>query len=146
VAAAYTFLGTGPRFGLAGEAMLKVKEMSLVHAESFQSLEFRHGPISTVSADSVVVGLLPDAPAPLETAVLDDVARVGGATVALGPAAGGLPGEGHRRVSFDAGIPPPWRDVLYLPVVHQTAVALAGARGLDPDRPTNLEAVVILDE
>jgi glutamine---fructose-6-phosphate transaminase (isomerizing) len=142
---AYTFLGTGSRYGLAAEAMLKVKEMSLSPAEAFQTLDFRHGPISTVGGHSVVVGLLPDSPADHEVAVLDDVADLGGQTFALGPDADAA-GDRHVAVTFASRLPPPWRDVLYLPAIHQTAFAAATARGRDPDHPSNLQAVVILDD
>src|SRR5450432_1141966 len=48
----YSFLGQGPFFGIANEAMLKVMESSCSYAQVFHSLEFRHGPKSIVSARS----------------------------------------------------------------------------------------------
>lgn len=143
---AYTFLGTGPRYGLACEAMLKVKEMALAPAEAFQTLEFRHGPISTVGPDSVVVGLLAEGDARLERAVLDQVRQLGGATVALGPGASSAGHDRHAEVAFDPALPQPWRDALYLPVVQRTAMAAAARRGVDPEEPPNLQPVVILEE
>ena len=143
---AYTFLGTGPRWGLASEAMLKIKEMSLSPSEAFQSLEFRHGPISTVTAQSLVVGLTPSTGVETELAVLDDVAELGAATALVGPGAEALAAGRHTPVAFDPELPVPWRDVLYLPAIHQTALAAATTKGLDPDRPSNLQAVVILDD
>ena len=142
---AYTFLGTGPRSGLASESMLKVKEMSLLPAEAFQTLDFRHGPISTVGVHSVVVAFVPERAAELELAVLDDVADLGATTIAIGPSSAHDPSR-HTRVEFAPDLAAPWRDVLYLPVVHRTALAAAHAQGLDPDNPTNLQAVVVLDE
>jgi glucosamine--fructose-6-phosphate aminotransferase (isomerizing) len=44
----FFFLGGGPLYGLANEAMLKTKEMSLSQAEAYHPLEFRHGPMSVV--------------------------------------------------------------------------------------------------
>ena len=38
----FYYLGSGPRYGLACEANLKMKEMALTHSEPFYFLEFRH--------------------------------------------------------------------------------------------------------
>jgi len=54
----FYFLGSGIRYGLACEANLKMKEMTLTHSEPFHFLEFRHGPMSMVNQDTVVVGML----------------------------------------------------------------------------------------
>ena len=42
----FVFLGSGALYGLASEAMLKMKEMALAESQAFHFLEFRHGPIS----------------------------------------------------------------------------------------------------
>jgi glucosamine--fructose-6-phosphate aminotransferase (isomerizing) len=52
--------GAGPLCGLANEAMLKTKEMSLSDAEAYHPLEFRHGPMSMANEHMLVVGLLSD--------------------------------------------------------------------------------------
>ena len=54
----FYFLGSGIRYGLACEANLKMKEMTLTHSEPFHFLEFRHGPMSMVNEKAVVVGML----------------------------------------------------------------------------------------
>lgn len=40
----YIFLGHGPYFGIASEAMLKTKVMACVPAEAYHGMEFMHGP------------------------------------------------------------------------------------------------------
>ena len=54
----FYFLGSGPRYGLACEVNLKMKEMTLTHSEPFHFLEFRHGPKSMVCESALVAGLL----------------------------------------------------------------------------------------
>ena len=54
----FYFLGSGIRYGLACEVNLKMKEMTLTHSEPFHFLEFRHGPMSMVKENAVVVGIL----------------------------------------------------------------------------------------
>ena len=67
----FFFLGSGPFYGLACEAMLKLKEMSLSYAEPYHFLEFRHGPMSMVDARTLVVGLLSDTGLTEEIRVLE---------------------------------------------------------------------------
>jgi glutamine---fructose-6-phosphate transaminase (isomerizing) len=41
-------LGRGPAYAIAGEAALKFKEISRLHAESYSSAEVLHGPVSII--------------------------------------------------------------------------------------------------
>jgi len=54
-------------------------------------------------------------------------------------------GESNTDVAFTSGLPEDIRDVLYLPVLQLMAYYRSVAKGLDPDRPRNLSAVVKLD-
>lgn len=137
----FFFLGMGARYGLACEAMLKMKEMSLSYSEAYHTLEFRHGPMSVVDRSSLVVGLLP-ADSSLERAVLRDMAGLGAATVVFG----GSDGDAQQRIALPADVSEPWADVLYMPGLQLLAWHRAIQRGLDPDRPTNLTSVVVLEE
>ncbi len=132
----FYILGSGPRYGLACEISLKMKEMALTHSEPFHFLEFRHGPISMASSGALVVGLLSEARRSYEAAVLTDAAKSGAATLRFG--------EFDADVMFSSQVPEPVRNVLYLPMLQLLAYHRAVAKGLDPDRPHNLSAVVTL--
>ena len=67
-----TFLGSGPLLGLASEATVKMKEMSLSIAEPYHFMEFRHGPMSLLDDEHLVVALLSDRIRTYELAVLRD--------------------------------------------------------------------------
>jgi len=56
----YIYLGQGPYFGLASEAMLKTKEMACAPAEAYHSQEIMHGPRYAVGASTLIVVLLSD--------------------------------------------------------------------------------------
>jgi glutamine---fructose-6-phosphate transaminase (isomerizing) len=133
----FYFLGSGIRYGLACEINLKMKEMTLSHSEPFHFLEFRHGPMSMVNEKAVVVGLLSDANRPYETKVLSEMEALGANILSLG--------ESDAKIAFASGVPESVRAVLYLPVLQLMALHRALAKGLDPDRPKNLTAVVELD-
>ena len=133
----FYFLGGGIRHGLACEANLKMKEMTLTHSEPFHFLEFRHGPMSMVNEKAVVVGLLSDVNRVHEAKVLSEMKMLGGRVTSLG--------ESEADVSFKSQIPEQVRGVLYLPVLQLIAFYRSVAKGLNPDRPANLTAVVKLD-
>ena len=133
----FYFLGSGIRDGLACEVNLKMKEMTLTHSEPFHFLEFRHGPMSMVNQNAVVVGLLSDANRDHEAKVLSEMKMLGATVADLG--------ERDADVQFESGIPESVRGVLYLPVLQLMAFYRSVAKGLNPDKPNHLTAVVRLD-
>ncbi len=133
----FYFLGSGTRYGLACEGNLKMKEMTLTHSEPFHFLEFRHGPMSMVNEKAVVVGLLSEANRAHEAQVLSEMKVLGGTVTALG--------EGEADVEFKSGVPESARGVLYLPILQLIAFYRSVAKGLNPDHPKNLTAVVRLN-
>ncbi len=132
----FYFLGSGSRYGLACEVNLKMKEMTLTHSEPFHVLEFRHGPMSMVNQKAVVLGLLSDANRIHEAKVLSEMKALGGTVISLG--------EGDADVVFESGVAESVRGVLYLPVLQLMSYYRSLAKGLNPDRPSNLTAVVKL--
>lgn len=132
------YLGSGARYGLACEAMLKMKEMSLTSAEAFHTLEFRHGPKSMVDDKTLIVGLFDIESVDFEMPVIDEMRALGATTVTLSWRAGAgvdivLP-EYANRPSL----------VHHLPFLQWLAYLRATNKGLNPDTPRNLDQVVIL--
>ncbi len=112
----FTFLGTGWTYGLANEAALKLREAAGMWTEAYPAMEYRHGPVAVTGEGSIVwvFGTPPDG--------LDgEIAAAGG------------------TAWFSDEDP-----LAELVRVQRVAVALARARGLDPDRPRNLARSVIL--
>ncbi|MFC0598994.1 SIS domain-containing protein [Streptomyces palmae] len=114
----FTFLGRGWTVGLASEAALKMREASLSWTEAYPAMEYRHGPIS-ITGPSTATWMIGDPPAGLA----EQVRAAGGTWVA-------------------GGLDP----LAELVRAQRLAVAVAAARGLDPDRPRNLTRSVILPE
>ena len=133
----FFFLGSGANYGLACEASLKLKEISLTVSEPFHFMEFRHGPISMVNNQTVVVGLVSDENAAYELAVLSDAKKSSAQVLTLG--------ENNMDIAFNSGLPESIRRVLYLPALQLMAYYRALSFGLDPDQPRHLSAVIELD-
>ena len=112
----FTFLGHGWSVGIAEEAALKLREAALVHSDAYPAMEYRHGPIS-LADDRTFVWIL-GSPDP----TVGEDAEATGATV--------------RQASLDP--------MAELVMAQRLAVALAEARGSDPDRPRHLTRSVVL--
>ncbi|MFG2307925.1 SIS domain-containing protein [Streptomyces sp. NPDC048566] len=115
--AQFTFLGRGWTVGLANEAALKMREASLSWAEAYPAMEYRHGPVS-VTTRGTATWMLGEAPEGLAEQVR---------------------GTGARWIA--GGLDP----LAELVRAQRLAVAVAEARGLDPDAPRHLTRSVILD-
>ncbi|MGI5355959.1 SIS domain-containing protein [Streptomyces lavendulocolor] len=113
----WTFLGRGWTYGLALEAGLKMREAAGAWTEAYPAMEYRHGPIS-ITGPGRVTWVFGDVPEGLA----GDVARVGGTL--------------HAHATAD-----PMADLVR---AQRLAVAVAEAKGCDPDRPRNLTRSVIL--
>ena len=114
-----------------------MKEMTLTHSEPFHFMEFRHGPMSMVNEKAVVVGMLSEQNRIHEAQVLAEMKKLGGTVASLG--------ESEADVVFEFTYPESVRSVLYLPVLQLMAFHRSLAKGLNPDRPKNLTAVVQLN-
>jgi fructoselysine-6-P-deglycase FrlB-like protein len=114
----FTFLGRGWTIGLADEAALKLREASQSWTESYPAMEYRHGPASITGTRSVVWFFGEPAPGLVAT-----VERIGA-----------------LAVTSDLD---PMADLVR---AQRLAVALARAKGLDPDRPRNLDRSVVLQQ
>jgi fructoselysine-6-P-deglycase FrlB-like protein len=112
----FTFLGQGWAHGVAQEAALKMREAAGAWTEAYPAMEYRHGPIA-ITGPGRVAWLFGAPPAGLAA----DAARTGGIVV-------------------DDDLDP----LADLIRVQRLAVALARAKGADPDRPRNLSRSVIL--
>jgi glutamine---fructose-6-phosphate transaminase (isomerizing) len=133
----FYFLGSGIRYGLACEVNLKMKEMTLTHSEPFHFMEFRHGPMSMVNEKAVVIGMVSDVNRAQEAKVLSEMEELGARVASLA--------ESEADVVFESKVPESVRAVLYLPVLQLMAFYRSVAKGLNPDRPKNLTAVVQLN-
>lgn len=90
-----------------------------------------------VNQNTVVVGMLSDANRVQEAKVLSEMKTLAGRVAGFG--------EKDADVRFGSGLPESVRGVLYLPVLQLMAFYRSVAKGLNPDKPHNLTAVVKLD-
>ncbi|MEJ2408803.1 MAG: SIS domain-containing protein [Novosphingobium sp.] len=133
-------LGRGPTLPIAGEAALKLKETSSLHAEAFSSAEVAHGPMTLVKEGDPVLVL-----APLDVAHtglrerLEDFAARGANVIAAG-----LPedlGAARAVLPFRPDVHPVLGAIAQIQSFYALAEALSLARGRNPDNPPHLNTV-----
>ncbi|NQV14427.1 SIS domain-containing protein [bacterium] len=141
----FIYLGHGPHFGLASEGMLKVKEMSVAHSEAYHSLEFRHGPMSLVDKDTLIIYLLSDHTGDAEIKLIGEMNALGAKSIAICETANtAVSANADYVVELNSGVEENARLILALPILQQLAYHNALKKGMDPDEPRNLTQVVTL--
>jgi len=141
----FVFLGQGAHYWLAQEAALKITEMSSSYAQAYHTLEFRHGPKSIASKDTLITFLLSDAAAEEESLLVGELKKLGAATLVIANRAT----PALRRDSgllIELGLDEPEYARLALTAIPAQLLGLAvGLRkGLNPDAPKNLARAVVL--
>jgi len=130
--------GRGYAYPTAREAALKLMETSYLPALSFSGADLLHGPLALADPDVPVLAVVGSGPG--GGAMRDVLARLGerrADIVTVGPA--DVPGAGARLAVPDV-------DERYAPLLdilplQRLALALAIARGEDPDAPRGLKKV-----
>lgn len=129
-------IARGLGLGIAGEAALKFKEASLIHAEAFSAAEVRHGPMALVGSGFPAL-LLAQSDETREgvTDLAVDLCASGADVFIAGAEADGA----TTLPTLDAhpALQPMLQAQSFYRLVHEVALA----RGCDPDRPPHLQKI-----
>lgn len=141
----YVFLGQGPLFGIAQEAMLKVTEMSCSYAQCFHTLEFRHGPKAIAGPETLVTFMLSETGMEAEAAVLREIKQLGATTlVVTNHAHWAIRDSADYLIEMSLGTPVPARAAAFVIPAQLLGLHTGIRKHLDPDNPRHLSRVVML--
>jgi glucosamine--fructose-6-phosphate aminotransferase (isomerizing) len=141
----FVFLGQGAHYWLAQESALKLTEMSSSYAQAYHTLEFRHGPKSIASKDTLITFLLSDAAAEEESLLIGEVKKLGAATlVVANRATPALRRDSDLLIELSLDEPEYARLALAAIPAQLLGFAVGLRKGLDPDVPKNLSRAVVL--
>jgi len=142
----FVFLGQGAHYWLAQEAALKMTEMSSSYAQAYHTLEFRHGPKSIASGETLITFLLSEAAADEEVLLVAELKKLGAATMLVVNRATDALGREHDLV-IELGLDEPEFARMAMTAIPAQLLGLTvGLRkGLNPDEPKNLTRAVVLD-
>lgn len=133
-------LGQGMMYGIANESMNKMKEMSLSNSEAYYSLEYRHGPMSLLDENTLIMLFTLPETRDADTLLLRELEGYGGVSVAMGP---------HPEAVGGAYTLPLGTEALTCAVLgsifgQMIGYHLAQKKGLNPDTPRHLSQAIVL--
>lgn len=130
-------LGRGPASAISGEAALKFKEISQIHAESYSSAEVLHGPVSIVGKGFPVLALAArDAAETVVAEIADQIAAKGAQVFITSDKA-----STAQHLPFVATGHPMTDPLTLIVSFYATIERFAREAGIDPDQPRHLRKV-----
>ena len=142
----FVFLGQGAHYWLAQEAALKMTEMSSSYAQAYHTLEFRHGPKSIASGETLITFLVSEAAAVEEILLAGELKKLGAATmVVVNRARAALRREADLVIEFGSDEPEFARLAMTAIPAQLLGLAAGLRKGLNPDAPKNLTRAVVLE-
>lgn len=134
-------IGRGFNYATAFEAALKIKELTRVVTQPYSSADFRHGPVALVGAGFPVLIVAPsgEVAGDLQNLV-EELAALQAELLVISDQQTLLE-QAELALPLPGGVPE-WLTPLVAVIPAQLfALALAQARGLDPDQPVGLRKV-----
>ncbi len=137
-------LGYGATYAIALEGALKLKEITYAHCEGMLSTEFKHGPLSAVTAGFPIIFVAGPADIPLIISGINEVKVRGARTITIAEEDPRLRANGDVLVAVP-GSDPQVNALLGVLPLQLLAYHMSVLRGFDPDFPRNLSKTLTVD-
>ncbi len=138
-------LGQGIYYGIANECMNKMKEMGLSNSEGYYDLEYRHGPMSLVDENTLILCLSNQACREGDKTLMEQMKSYGAVVAVLG---GELGDTFDRIADYTYSMEEGWNDMQYSAVIgfigQLLGYYIAESKGLDADSPRHLTQAIVL--
>lgn len=134
------FLGSGPDLGICRQAALQTQETARSAVEAHAVLDYRHGPLASLTPDSLLILLTSKRSLPADLVLAHDVSVLGGSLVVVGAAevVDRFPSPVEKVAT--PGTHPLWLQAdIGLPFLQLLAYHLTLAREADPESVRNLD-------
>ena len=137
-------LGQGVNYGVANECMNKMKEMGIANSEAYYSLEYRHGPMSLVDENTLVILLANRHTAAYDAKLLTQLPGYGAKTLAIGPDVAQSMADADYSINYTWGLD----DLQYAAVIgfigQFLGYYIAQKKNLNADTPRHLTQAIVL--
>lgn len=137
-------LGQGVYYGIANECMNKIKEMGLANSEAYYNLEYRHGPMSLVDENTLIVSLCHSKTKESDAELLKQMKTYGATTVAIGENISKCSTDADYTLDLNYG----YNDDQYAALIgfigQFIGYYVAEQKGLDADSPRHLTQAIVL--
>lgn len=139
-------LGQGIYYGVANECMNKMKEMGLSNSEAYYSLEYRHGPMSLVDENTLILFLCHQDTVQEDAKLLAEMKEYGAVTVAIGNTAS----ADMKEADYSLDLPYGYNDLQNVALIgfigQFMGYYIAEKKGLDADQPRHLSQAIVIKE
>lgn len=141
----YITLGQGVYYGVANECMNKIKEMALANSEAYYSMEYRHGPMSLVDENTLIVSLCHSKTIDSEASILKEMKSYGATIVAIGEDIS----KKIPEADYTLDLTNQFNDDQYAAIIGVIGQFIgyyaAEKKGLDADNPRHLSQAIVLE-
>jgi glucosamine--fructose-6-phosphate aminotransferase (isomerizing) len=137
-------LGYGATYPIALEGALKLKEITYAHCEGMLSTEFKHGPLSAVTAGFPIIFVAGPADTPLIISGINEVKVRGARAITIAEEDPRLRANGDVLVAIPESDPQVSALLSVLPL-QLLSYHMSVLRGFDPDFPRNLSKTLTVD-
>ena len=137
-------LGQGIYYGVANECMNKMKEMGLSNSEAYYSLEYRHGPMSLVDENTLIIFLSHSAAVQEDAKLLRQMKEYGAVTLAIGNSAT----EDFKESDYCLDLPYGYNDAQNAALIgfigQFIGYYIAEKKEIDADTPRHLSQAIVI--
>lgn len=137
-------LGQGIYYGVANECMNKMKEMGLSNSEAYYSLEYRHGPMSLVDQNTLILFLSHSETVKEDAKLLSQMKEYGAVTVAIGNTAS----EDMKAADYCLDLPYGYNDMQNAALIgfigQFIGYYIAEKKDIDADSPRHLSQAIVI--
>ena len=139
------YIGRGLDYAISLEGSLKLKEISYIHSEAYAAGELKHGTISLIENNTLVIGLITDEEISEKTiSNLTEVKSRGGYIITISPKKIDVKKVSNYKINI------PETNKYFYPSISVIPLQLLGyymavSKGLDVDKPRNLAKSVTVE-
>jgi len=140
----YITLGQGIYYGVANECMNKIKEMGISNSEAYYSLEYRHGPMSLVDENTLVLFLSHSKTVEEDAKLLAQMKEYGAVTAAVGNTAT----VDMKEADYCLDLPYGYNDMQNAALIgfigQFIGYYIAEKKSIDADQPRHLSQAIVI--
>ncbi len=140
----FVFLGSGSFFGVAKEAELKVKEMSLTNTESCFPLEYRHGHKAIIDSKSLIIIFISKAGLEYEMIAAKELKNLGARVLIIDDCLTSTKFKNNYNyiINTGLGLEEPHKAIFFQIFGQLIGYHQASKKGINPSNPKNLDYCV----
>lgn len=137
-------LGQGVYYGIANECMNKMKEMGISNSEAYYSLEYRHGPMSLVDKNTLILTLANSKSIEYDAKLLSQMKSFGAVTAIVGKDVS----KSVKDADYILNLTYDYNDMQYAALIgfigQFVGYYIAEKKNIDADTPRNLSQAIVL--